>query len=394
MSLGLALALVLAPVQVGLERVAADGGRPLRGKRVGLLAGGASVTLDGRPAVDVLRQAGVDVRRLFAAEHGLWGASAAGEHVADGRDPSSGLPIVSLYGEKRAPEAADFAGLDALVFDLQDAGVRFYTYNGLLLRCLDAVAQAGLELVVLDRPNPLGGELLEGPEADPASPRTLLNQTPGPLVHGLTSGELMRYVNGRRSQPVRLTVVPMQGWKRSMRWADTGRPWVPPSPNLRTAEAALVYPGVALLEATNVSEGRGSDDPFLLFGAPWLRAGELSAALSVDGLSMSTERFVPRSSPAAPDPKHRDVSCAGLRLHVTDADRFRPYAFGLALLAALRQRQPEFGWLDGGRSLDALLGTRRVREALEKPDGAPAILATEAAAIATFRRERQAALLY
>lgn len=390
----LASLLLAAVVQVGLERLEAEGGRPLLGKRVGLLANAASVTADGRQALAVLRGLGIDVRRLFAPEHGLAGRAPAGETVAGGVDPALGLPVVSLYGDRPRPEPSDLVGLDALVFDLQDAGVRFYTYNSLLLLCLEAAAQAGIELVVLDRPNPLGGERVEGPVADPALAKSFVNRTPGPLVHGMTSGELARYANARAPRPGRLTVLPLRGWTRAMTWSDTERPWVPPSPNLRSPEAALAYPGTCLLEATNVSEGRGTGAPFLLLGAPWLKPEELRRAATAPGFALEAARFVPRATEAAPAPKYRDQECLGLRVRVTDAKQAEPYALGLSLLAALKRLHPQFRWPAGGAAFDTLLGTRAVREALERGEGARAILGRDALAIEAFRRERSDALLY
>jgi uncharacterized protein YbbC (DUF1343 family) len=184
--------------------------------------------------------------------------------------------------------------------------VRFYTYVSTLILALQAAAVAGIDFVVLDRPNPLGGERIEGSVSAPRNviPESFLNLAPVPLVHGLTLGEMARYVNAHLERPARLTVVPMEGWTRRMTRDDTGRPWVPPSPNLRSAEVALTYPGTALLEATNLSEGRGTESPFLLFGAPWLDVS--SVATSVPGFRLEPARFTPRSSPAAPRPKYED----------------------------------------------------------------------------------------
>ena len=378
---------------MGLERLAAGHASWLEGKRLGLVAHRASATLDGRHAIDVLRGEGLDLVRIFAPEHGLRGEAAAGEAVAGGRDPRSGLPVVSLYGERRKPSPEDLAGLDALVFDLQGAGVRFYTYVSTLIHCLEAAAEAGIELVVLDRPNPLGGERIEGPVSAPRDevPASFVNLAPGPLVHGLTLGEMARHVNFGLARPARLRVVPMSGWERPMSWADTGRPWVPPSPNLRTAEAALAYPGTALLEATNVSEGRGTPAPFLLLGAPWVRAEKLE--LSVPGFALDRARFTPRASPAAPAPKYRDEPCAGLRVRVTDANRAEPYRLGLELLAGLA-RQPEYAWRDEGAALTRLLGTARVGEQLRRREPVSAILAADRADHEAWRAARRAALLY
>lgn len=381
-----------AGVEVGLERVEAMNGAPLQGKRIGLLAHAASVTSDGRRAVDVLRSKGVCVVRLFTPEHGLDGRAPAGAPVTGGRDAATDLPIVSLYGSKTRPSREDLEGLDALVVDLQDAGVRFYTYAATMLLCVEAAAEVGVEVIVLDRPNPLGGEDVEGPEADlPEPERSLLSQVPGPLVHGLTLGEMARVASAGRA--ARLTVVPMTGWSRRMRWADTGRAWTPPSPNLRTADAALVYPGVALLEATNVSEGRGTGMPFLWFGSPWLKAEDVMPKVKVVGVVLEPMTVAPAASDAAPRPKYEGVSCPGARIRVTDASLVRPYAFGLSLLEALRSNR-HFRWTDDGHAFDALLGTRRVREALDRGARPAQILESDAAAIARFRGEVMRFLLY
>jgi uncharacterized protein YbbC (DUF1343 family) len=414
-------ALAASPrVVVGLERVEADKGAPLRGRRVGLLAHAVSVAADGRHAIDVLRGVGVDVVRLFGPEHGLRGLAAAGEEVGGGVDAASGLPVVSLYGARTKPSAEDLRGLDVLVVDLQDAGVRFYTYASTMLLSLEAAAEAGLEVVVLDRPNPLGGERVEGPERDPAMPFSLVSAAPGPLVHGLTLGEMALIAtrehlsprggsagtadpSGRvepkslgmtgRDKPGRVSVVRMSGWKRIMTWSDTGRPWVNPSPNLRSAEAAMAYPGTCLLEATNATEGRGTEAPFLLVGAPWMKAETVAREAATPGFALEPTAFTPEASAAAPQPKHLGVRCQGLRVRVTDPAAARPFALGLGLLIALR-RHPEFQWVREGAWLDTLSGTKAVRAAMERGDGVDAILAAETPAIERWRREREASLLY
>ena len=267
-------------VQVGLDRVDKGAATVLREKRVGLIVHASSVTQDGRHAIDVLRDRGVEVLRLFAPEHGLRGRGEAGQKIESAIDSITGLPVISLYGSNRKPRQDDLAGLDVLVFDLQGAGVRFYTYVSTLILSLQAAAQAGIDFVVLDRPNPLGGNRIEGPVSAPREivSQSFINMAPGPLVHGLTLGEMARFVNSTLENPARVVVVPMAGWTRSMVWDDTGREWTPPSPNLRTAEAAMAYPGTAMLEATNVSEGRGTAAPFLMLGAPWVDPNLLKIA--------------------------------------------------------------------------------------------------------------------
>jgi uncharacterized protein YbbC (DUF1343 family) len=396
----LGLALVGAParageavVEVGLDRVAAGEDLGLRGKRLGLIVHAASVSSNGRHAIDVLRDAKLDVVRLLTPEHGLRSRAAAGEHVASGRDPVSGLPVVSLYGSHRKPEPEDLEGLDVLVFDLQGAGVRFYTYVSTLILSLEAAAEAGLEFVVFDRPNPLGGERVEGPCSAPRDvvPESFVNLAPGPLVHGLTLGEMARFVNQGLEKPARLSVVPMKGWKRSMTWADTGLPWVPPSPNLRSPEAAIAYPGVALLEGTNVSEGRGTASPFLIFGAPWLGSPKLQ--VSVPGFRLEPVVFTPSASPAAPDPKHLDQECQGMVVRVTDPATAQPYRLGVTLLAALQSRAG-FEWRKDGAALTWLVGTPRVLDDLRQDKTVQQILDADQADHAAWRRARAAVLLY
>lgn len=380
-------------VTVGLERLAGDGRAPLRGRRIGLVCHAASLTADGRHAIDALADGGASIVRLFAPEHGLRGRAAAGERVASGTDAATGIPVVSLYAERNRPTREELTGLDALVIDLQDAGVRFYTYASTMLLCLEAAAEASLEVIVLDRPDPLGGERVDGPLRDEAVPVSLVSMAPGPLVHGLTLGEMARVANARRGAEAVVTVVAMSGWGRGMTWADTGRPWTDPSPNLRSAEAALAYPGTCLIEATNASEGRGTDAPFLLLGAPWADPERLAKEAATPGFALEPASFTPKAQPSAPEPKLRDTACRGVRVRVTDAHAARPWALGLRLLSALR-RQPGFAWLRGGQGLDRLVGTRSVREALERGDAVEAMLAAEAGAHERWRAERAPALLY
>ena len=396
--LGLALVAAPAPageavVQVGLDRAAAGEDHGLRGKRLGLIVHAASVSSDGRHAIEVLRDAKLEVVRLLTPEHGLRSRAAAGEHVESGKDPVSGLPVVSLYGSHRKPKTEDLEGLDVLVFDLQGAGVRFYTYVSTLILSLEAAAEAGLEFVVLDRPNPLGGVRIEGPSSAPRDvvPESFVNLAPGPLVHGLTLGEMARFVNQGLKKPARLSVIPMKGWERGMTWADTGLPWVPPSPNLRSPEAALAYPGIALLEATNVSEGRGTASPFLIFGAPWFGSPKLQ--VSVPGFKLEPMVFTPSASPAAPDPKFLDQECHGMVIRVTDPATAQPYSLGVTLLAALSSRA-DFEWRRDGAALTWLVGTPRLLDDLRRGKTVEQILDVDRADHAAWRRLRKPALLY
>lgn len=380
-------------VKVGLDRVKAGDVDQLQGKKIGLIVHAASVTADGRHAIDIFKDMKLNVVRLLTPEHGLRGRAAAGETIADGEDAISGLPVVSLYGSHRKPTAEDLAGLDVLVFDLQGAGVRFYTYVSTLILSLEAAAETGLEFVVLDRPNPLGGDRIEGPVSAPRClvPESFVNLAPGPLVHGLTLGEMARLVNQHFETPARLSVVKMTGWKRSMTWVDTGRAWVPPSPNLRSPASALAYPGTALLEATNVSEGRGTDSPFLILGAPWLSSKPL--VLTAAGFDLEPVVFTPTASPAAPKPKFLNQECHGLIVRVTDPAKAQPYRLGVTLLSALSSRC-EFEWTRDGAALTWLAGTPRLFDDFKAGKTVDQILEADRADHATWRAKRSEALLY
>lgn len=388
---------VLAPrVLTGLDRVVWAGGAPLLSKRVGLLVHAASLTADGRHAIDALGASGVRLVRLFGAEHGFRGLAAAGEKVDDAIDAKSGLPVISLYGRKSKPLPEDLDGLDTFVVDMQDAGVRFYTFAATMMHCLDACAAAGVPMVILDRPNPIGGLRVEGPVSGPVSevPASLVNMTPGPLVHGLTLAEIARVVNASRELKAKLSAVELEGWSREMSFKDTGLPWVNPSPNLRSPEACLAYPGTCLIEGTTATEGRGTDAPFLKIGAPWLKSEEMARAVRVPGFECEPTTFTPRSSSATPVPKHLDVPCQGLLVRVRDAAKAEPYRLGLTLLIEMKRRHPEFAWRGDGSGFDRLVGTRSVRTAIDRGDSVDAIVAADAPAVADFRRLRAPSLLY
>jgi uncharacterized protein YbbC (DUF1343 family) len=374
-----------AAVKVGLERLDAPEAAVLKGKRVGLIANGASVTSDGTPSAQALRAHGIRVVRLFAAEHGLSGRLARGERVRGRAD------VVSLYepGHRR-PTRADLRGLDALVYDMQDAGVRFFTYVSTMIYAQRAAAAAGVTFVVLDRPNPLGGDMVAGPVAD--LPDTILSVAPGPLVHGLTAGEMARLVRQRSSPRGSVVVVPMEGWRRDMTWENTGRRWVAPSPSLSSAQAALLYPGIALLEGTTASEGRGTGRAFRKLGAPWARVGPLLAAADLPGVEAVRSSFTPRPTRTGPNPKFNGRRCRGVALEVTGrgVDTFE---LGLRMLHALHS-QPGFQWLLGGASIDTLVGTARLRRALDRGASVESIVGSQRAGVAAWRRARASALLY
>lgn len=382
----------------GLDRIEAEGAGDLRGKRVGLITNHTGRTVAGVPAAQVLLDAGVEVRLLFGPEHGLSGSAAAGESVTGGTDPETGLPVVSLYGAARAPEPEQIAGLDALVFDIQDLGVRFYTYISTLRLSLAAAAAEGLEFWVLDRPNPNRGDRVEGPVLD-LEFRSFVGTDRLPVLHGMTVAELARLFAARTGGSVR--VVPVAGWSGGLAWEDTGLPWRAPSPNIPDLHTALVYPGFGLFEGVEMSEGRGTDSPFAMIGRPgldpagWLAA--LGGASGVPGLTLAPAGFTPRPLPAAPTPRFAGEFSEGLRVRVRDLDSFRPVQAGLSVLAAARDFAPEGPWWrrsGDGYWIDLLLGTDRIRLGLEAGLPVPELLEREEPETARFLEERRPHLLY
>jgi uncharacterized protein YbbC (DUF1343 family) len=337
--------------------------RVLRTGRLGLVTNPSAVTSDLTPAPEALRAAGCRLAALFGPEHGVRGEIADGAPVAHGTDARSGLPLWSLYGAGYKPTPEMLKGLDGLLFDVQDIGARFYTYGSTLSKVMEAAAEAKMPVVILDRPNPLDGRTIEGPllEKEHAS---FVGLHPIPIRHAATLGELGR-LWASFGAGVEPWIVPCERWSRGHRWEASELPWVPPSPNMPTPKTALVYPGMCLIEGTNVSEGRGTAGPFLQFGAPWIDAEQLTDYLNaagLPGLRFAATRFRPTAS------KHSGETCAGCRLHVRDAFDFRPVAAGVAVLSAIKTLYPKhFAWREaGGRwPVDRLAGTSSLRQSVD-----------------------------
>src|SRR5581483_4665277 len=285
----------LNPVACGIDVLQRDSFAPLRGRSVGLITNHTGLNRKGMATADLLRAAPeVRLRALFGPEHGIRGA--LDTKISDSKDKATGLPVYSLYGERTRPTAAQLAGLDTLVFDIQDIGTRFYTYISTLGLCLEAAAEHSLRFVVLDRPNPLGGLDVEGPLADPDQ-LSFTAYHPIPIRHGLTVGEMARLFQAEKRIGADLHVVPVEGWRRADFWDATNLTWVNPSPNMRSLTGALLYPGIGLLETTNVSVGRGTDTPFEIIGAPWLDGRLLAAELNardLPGVRFVPVRFTPK----------------------------------------------------------------------------------------------------
>jgi uncharacterized protein YbbC (DUF1343 family) len=391
------------PLSTGLDRLLAEP-RRLAGRRYGLLAHGASVTADLRPAHRALAASPAGPPAvLFGPEHGYYGVEQDMVAAESARDPWTGVPILSLYGEDSAslvPRPGAFSGLDLLLVDLQDVGCRYYTYAATAVWAAAAALAAGCEVWVLDRPNPLGGERVEGNLPEPGF-ESFVGAFRTPVRHGLTLAELALLEARRRGWRDGLAVWEMEGWSRATTWEETGRPFLAPSPNMPTPATALVYPGGCLVEATELSEGRGTTRPFQLAGAPGVDpvalAGRL-AARGLPGVAFVPTYFRPQFQ------KHAGRVCGGVELAVTDASGFASYRTGVELLAAFRDAAPEaFAWrraayefVDEVPAIDLLARTARCREAIDSGDrGALADwVASWAADEAEFRREREEVLLY
>ena len=388
-------------VQPGLEVLVERERSLIAGRRVGLLTHPASVSRGLVPAARVLQAAGGRIERLFAPEHGVGGGAQDMEVVDELRDPVTGLAVVSLYGETEdqlTPSPAQLEGLDLLVVDLMDVGARYYTFAATAIRLLPIAAEAGVPVIVSDRPNPIGGVTIEGNLILPGQ-ESFVGEISVPNRHGMSLGELCRLAHVEREIDVELRVVPARGWRREQYWDQTGLPWVSPSPNMPTLETALVYPGACLVEGTNLSEGRGTTRPFELVGAPFLDAEPFAARLNgrnLPGVAFRPVSFVPMFQ------KHAGRVCGGVQLHVTGRLAFRPVRTGLELLAAARELAPEaFSWrrepyefVSDRPAIDLLAGGPGWRQALEAGEDPAAIAAEWAGDLAEFTARREPHLLY
>jgi uncharacterized protein YbbC (DUF1343 family)/CubicO group peptidase (beta-lactamase class C family) len=363
---------------------------PNHPRRIGLVANQTSIDREGRRTADVLAHApGIRLAAIFSPEHGIEGKLDT-TNIANSRDESTGAQIYSVYGAsdaQRRPQASVLADLDAIVFDIQDAGVRFYTYETTLGYFLEAAAKAGREIVVLDRPNPLGGAFVQGPMAD-AGRETFVSYWQTPVRHGMTIGELARMFNAERALGAKLTVVPMKGWMRGDWFDSTGELWINPSPNMRNLNEAALYPGVGMIEATNISVGRGTDAPFELIGAPWIDPVRLAAYLNareIDGVRFIPVRFTPASAGYA------NQLCGGVNVVVTDRNALDAPEMGLEIASALQKLYPDQYRI---AALDTLMVSKGSLDAVSAGEDPRRIAEDWQDAIGNFQKLRARYLLY
>jgi uncharacterized protein YbbC (DUF1343 family) len=385
-------------VRLGLERLLETS--TLSGRRVGLVCNPASIDREFRHAADrVAGQPGTRLAAIFGPQHGF--RSDVQENMIESghaTDDDRRVPVYSLYSETREPTAEMLRGVDVLVIDLQDVGTRIYTYIYTMANCLRAARRHGVKVIVCDRPNPIGGEAVEGPVLVPGF-ESFVGQYPIPMRHGMTIGELARLFNGHFGIGADVEVVAMDGWRRAMYHEDTGLPWVLPSPNIPTNDTAVVYPGTVLFEGTNVSEGRGTTRPFELVGAPWTSAERFAGAmndLNLPGVAFRPAFFEPTFH------KHAKQGCGGCQIHVTDRRVFRPVETGVALLGAFRAADPtQFAWRPPPYEyeheklpIDILAGSPDLREQIDAGRTARDMARGWEPAVAEFEKVRRTVLLY
>jgi uncharacterized protein YbbC (DUF1343 family) len=361
-------------VMSGLENLLKNHRRLLHGRRIGLVTNPTGVTAQLRSSIDAiahlsptsLPSPSFQLRALFAPEHGMRGETQDGLTIASSVDEVTGLPVHSLYGAHRKPTKQMLGDIDLLIYDIQDVGCRYYTYLYTLSYVMEAATEHDVEVMVLDRPNPITGRFVEGPLLDP-SLSSFIGRYPIPVRHGLTLGELAQYINREFGIGCRLKIIPMQAWRRRYWFDQTGLPWIAPSPNMPTPDTATVYPGTCLFEGTNVSEGRGTTHPFEWIGAPYVKAHELVAhlnALELKGVLFRPVSFMPTYS------KHTNVLCHGAQVHVTNRNILQAFEVGLRMIAAFIQLYPtefEFlptSWEGHPPHFDLLTGMPMLREAL------------------------------
>jgi len=375
-----------AQTLTGIDVLEARKFAPLAGKRVGLITNQTGIDRNGRSTIDLLAHApGVKLVALFSPEHGIRGA--ADERVSSTTDPATSLPIYSLYGETERPTDAMLSGIDALVFDIQDAGVRFYTYITTMGYAMEAAAAHHIAFYVLDRPDPLGGERIEGPMLDPDR-TNFVGYFPMPVRMAMTLGEMARMFNAEKKIGCDLHVIFMQNWRRRFYFGDTGLPWVNPSPNLRSPDAGILYPGLEILQAGGVSVGRGTSRPFELLGAPWIRGGELAAYLNrraIPGVRFEPDEFTPDSG------LYKGELCEGVKVVLTDRDVLQPMRMGIEIAAALSKLY--FGKFKTEQLVE-LVGNAATVKQLAMGKDAAAIVANWKHDVEAFRKMRSKYLLY
>ncbi|MGG0643510.1 DUF1343 domain-containing protein [Sporosarcina gallistercoris] len=374
---------------LGVERLMKDEKKLIKGKRVGLITNPTGVDQNLNSVVDMLNNdPEIQLEALYGPEHGVRGDAQAGQYVDYYIDEVTGLPVYSLYGKTRKPTPEMLQNIDVLVFDIQDVGTRFYTYIYTMALAMEAAKEKGIPFIVLDRPNPLGGKKVEGPVLEPEF-ASFVGQYAIPLRHGMTVGELAKLFNKEFDIDADLTVVKMKGWKRNAYFDETGLQFVMPSPNMPTLETALAYPGSALIEGTNVSEGRGTTKPFELIGAPFISSTELASRLNqlnLPGVTFRAASFTPTFS------KHSGKLSHGVQIHITDRNKYEPVETGLHIVKTMKDLYPEQVQLTP--FFDNLIGNGWIRTGIENGMTVQELKSRWEKELKEFEKVRKKYLLY
>ncbi len=406
----------MAKIVLGCENFLARHLDSVRDKRLGLITNPTGVDSHLNSLIDLFhKNPGIDLVALYGPEHGVHGNAQAGKYIPFHKDKKYDLPVFSLYGQSmksgfgisidcdeamrsfdtitdgKLLEDAMIDNVDVLVFDIQDVGTRIYTYIATMAYCMQACAEKGIEFIVLDRPNPINGEMMEGPVLEYPEFSSFVGLYPIPVRHGMTIGELARLFNDRFfPKKVNLNVIPMEGWTRNMWYNQTGLPWISPSPNIPTLETATMYPGQVFLEGTNISEGRGTSKPFEIFGAPWIDGPDLAQklnALHLPGVRFRETWFSPYFS------KFRDTLCSGDQIHILDRDIFQPFMTTIHIIQMVKGMYPEKLQFHA-RYFDLIIGSSSVRQAIENSNPVDEIIQESSSQIKEFSEQRKSSLLY
>jgi uncharacterized protein YbbC (DUF1343 family) len=373
-------------VQTGLDVLESEKFAPLRGKHVGIITNHTGLDSQGKSTIDVLAHApGVQVVAIFSPEHGLGGLT--DERVSSGKDTLTGLQVFSLYGETLRPTDEMLKGVDTLVFDIQDAGVRFYTYTTTMAYCMEEAAKRHIAFYVLDRPNPIGGEIIEGPVLD-ADKTSFVAYFPIPIRYGLTIGELAQFFNSENHIGADLHIIAMKNWHRKYFFESTGLRWIPPSPNLRTIKGSIVYPGLEILQNASVSVGRGTEAPFEEFGAPWMDGEKVASALNaahLPGLKFVSQPFIPVNG------LYAGKRCGGVGIRIGDRGAVRAITAGIELALLLQKMYPSD--FDVSKTI-FLLGNATTVQKLKEGVPASEIVASWQPALAEYDKTRRHYFLY
>lgn len=388
-------------VRTGADLLVSENLDLIENKKLGIITNHTGILSNGTHLVDTLFSIkNIKISSLFGPEHGIRGDAPDGLTIQDGNDSKTGLPVYSLYGKTRKPTKEMLADVDILLFDIQDIGARFYTFISTMYYGIQSAAENNIPIIILDRPNPIGGMLVEGPVLSEEF-KSFVGIAEIPIRHGMTVGELALYFNQKEilgtEAAADLKIIKIQNWDRNSYFDETNLPWLPPSPNMPDIETALVYPGLCLLEGTNISEGRGTNSPFLQFGSPFINSQDVIDQLNtlgVDGVQLESTKYTPVAIPnKSMYPKYINEKCNGIKLSITDRNKFKPIEFSIKLISVFNKLYPQYFTFNDGR-FDKLWGNDNLRKQIENGESADNIISYFQNDLTNFNNIRKNFLLY